>query len=173
MFPNILAYRDSNSIEIRNECCKTMSVYVSLVRLPGQLWWHQCFCEYNLCALGCGVMVPGTDFQAVILCLFLRKVNVCHSPRGRTLTRPCLARNLITLLISESKCLHYKEAKISPVGKLAQFLLSLSSVPSIKNALSVWVILHSRNFKLFTAFLIWNQRKHTIFHATIYTVKRF
>lgn len=94
-----------------------------------------------------------------------------HYSYGPTIMLARLTRNLITLLISESKCLCYKEAKISPVGKLAQFLILPSSVPSIKNALSVWVILHSRNFKLFTAFLVWKQRKHTIFQATIYIVK--
>lgn len=82
-----------------------------------------------------------------------------------------LARNLIMFLISESKCLCWKAAKILPVGKLAQFLILPSSVPRIKNALSVWAILHSGNFKLFTAFLIWNQREGTTFHTTVGTGK--
>lgn len=101
----------------------------------------------------------------------MRKVNVGHYSYGPTLMLACLARSLIIFLISESKCLCYKQAKISPVRKLAQFLILPSSVPSLKNALSVWAILHSRKFKLFTAFLVWKQRKHTIFQATIYTVE--
>lgn len=125
-------------------------------------------------------MVPGQDLISNFVGVFLfffsfffeRKVNGGHYSYGLTLMLACPARTLITLLISESKCLHYKAAKAPPVGKLAPFLIPLSSVPSIKNALSVWVILHRKNFTLFTALLIWN-RENTIFHATISTVKRF
>ena len=119
-------------------------------------------------------MVPGTTISISnfgSLFFFLRKVNVGPYSCGPALMLACFARNLITLFISESKCLLYREGKISPVGKLAPFLILPSSGPSIKKAFFVWVILHSWNFKLFTAFLIWNQRKHTIFYATIYTGK--
>lgn len=105
------------------------------------------------------------------MCERERKVKVGYYFYGLTLMLTSLARNLIMFLISESKCLCWKAAKILPVGKLAQFLILPSSVPRIKNALSVWAILHSGNFKLFTAFLIWNQREGTTFHTTVGTGK--
>ena len=79
-------------------------------------------------------MVPGTQNfnQSFSEIFFLRKANVDHYCYGPTFMLTCFARNLIALFISESKCLLYGEGKISPVGKLAQFLILTSSVPSIK-----------------------------------------
>ena len=111
-------------------------------------------------------MVPGTQFQSVILWVFFsfwRKVNVGHYSYDPSLMLACSARNLITLFISESKCLLYKEGKTSPVGKLAQFLILPSSVPNIKKGTSCLGNFHSRNFKLFTAFLSSGTRGNTPF----------
>lgn len=91
--------------------------------------------------MGYDLMVPGTQnvnqsfnelcFFAFFF-FFLRKANVDHYCYGPIFMLACFARNLIALFISESKCLLHREGKISPVGKLAQFPILASSVPSIK-----------------------------------------